>query len=211
MKWRPASTSASSYLDIHSVLVAKINNKSISIPIALEQSEQETIETLALIDSRAGGQFIDQNFVQKHRLPTRNLKQPITAYNVDGTLNKKGIISKYVEINININQQINNLWLMITGLGKQKVILGFPWLQEENPEIDWKFGTLTWKEETSTDNIEIRQIEPLNIPKPTLEDMECEDEYLNQTQNPLPEWVNQEHMVLHHLVVEEQLHNLEEL
>jgi len=76
---------------------------------------------------------------------------------------------------------------MITGLGKQKVILGFPWLQEENPEINWKSGTLTWKEEMSTDNIEIGQIKPLNIPKPTLEDMECEDEYLNQTQNPLPE------------------------
>jgi len=66
LKRRPASTSASPYLDIHSVLVAKVNNKSISIPIALEQSEQETVETLALIDSGAGGQFIDQNFVQKH-------------------------------------------------------------------------------------------------------------------------------------------------
>jgi len=203
--------SASPYLDIHSVLVAKVDNKSISIPIALEQSEQETVETSALIDSGAGGQFINQNFVQKHQLPTRNLEQPITAYNVDGTLNKKGTISKYVEINVNINQRINKLQLMITGLGKQKVILGFPWLQEENPEIDWKSGTLTWKEETSTDNIEIGQIEPLNIPKPTLEDTECEDEYLNQTQNPLLEWVNQEHTVLHHLVVEEQLQDLEEL
>jgi len=116
-----------------------------------------------------------------------------------------------VEINVNINKRINKLQLMITGLGKQKVILGFPWLQEENPEIDWKSGTLTWKEETSTDNIKIGQIEPLNTPKPILEDTECEDEYLNQTQNPLPEWVNQEHTVLHHLVVEEQLHDLEEL
>jgi len=58
-------------------------------------------------------------------------------------LNKKGTISKYVEINVNINQRISNLRLMITGLGKQKIILGFPWLQEENPEIYWKFATLT--------------------------------------------------------------------
>ena len=211
MKQRPASTSASPYLDIHSVLVARVDNKSISIPVALEQSEHKTVETLALIDSGAGGQFIDQKFVQKHRLPTQDLEQPITAYNVDGTLNKKGTISKYVEINVNINQRINKLRLMITGLGKQKVILGFPWLQEENPEIDWKSGTLTWKEEMSTDNIEIGQIEPLHIPKPTLENTECEDEYLNQTQNLLPEWVNQNHTVLHHMVVEEQLHDLEEL
>jgi len=55
LKQRPASTSASPYLDIHSVLVAKVDNKSISIPIALEQSEHKTVETLALIDSGAGG------------------------------------------------------------------------------------------------------------------------------------------------------------
>ena len=28
----------------------------------------------------------------------------------------------------------------VTGLGKQKVILGLSWLHEHNPEVDWKTG-----------------------------------------------------------------------
>ena len=33
----------------------------------------------------------------------------------------------------------------VTGLGKQKIILGFPWLHKHNPIIDWKKGEITWK------------------------------------------------------------------
>ncbi|KAF9522307.1 hypothetical protein CPB83DRAFT_777263, partial [Crepidotus variabilis] len=34
----------------------------------------------------------------------------------------------------------------VTGLGKQKVILGFPWLTDQNPDIDWRKGTLRWRD-----------------------------------------------------------------
>jgi hypothetical protein len=34
---------------------------------------------------------------------------------------------------------------MVTGLGKQKIILGFPWLNEHNPDIDWRTGKFTWR------------------------------------------------------------------
>jgi len=36
---------------------------------------------------------------------------------------------------------------LVTGLGKQEIILGLPWLKEENPDINWRKGTLTWREE----------------------------------------------------------------
>ena len=35
--------------------------------------------------------------------------------------------------------------LLVTGLGSQKIILGFPWLNEHNPDIDWKTGTFKWR------------------------------------------------------------------
>jgi len=38
----------------------------------------------------------------------------------------------------------------VTGLGNQKVILGFPWLKESNPTIDWKEGTASWKDRKTT-------------------------------------------------------------
>jgi hypothetical protein len=33
----------------------------------------------------------------------------------------------------------------VTGLGKQKIILGFPWLHKYNLIIDWKKGEITFK------------------------------------------------------------------
>jgi hypothetical protein len=33
----------------------------------------------------------------------------------------------------------------VTGLGKQRIILGFPWLHKYNPIINWKKGKITFK------------------------------------------------------------------
>jgi hypothetical protein len=33
----------------------------------------------------------------------------------------------------------------VTGLGKQEIILGLPWLHKHNPMIDWKKGEIAWK------------------------------------------------------------------
>ncbi len=31
---------------------------------------------------------------------------------------------------------------MLAGLGRQRVILGLPWLRDKNSHIDWKAGTI---------------------------------------------------------------------
>ena len=46
---------------ISNVLVADVVDKSILLPISLEH-EERTVETNALLDTGAGGIFIDQNF-----------------------------------------------------------------------------------------------------------------------------------------------------
>ena len=35
--------------------------------------------------------------------------------------------------------------LLITSLGNKSIILGLPWLVKENPDINWKDGTLQWR------------------------------------------------------------------
>ncbi|KDR65326.1 hypothetical protein GALMADRAFT_1367594 [Galerina marginata CBS 339.88] len=77
-----------------------IENKSISLPTTISipnQNDSETVKTSALLNSGAGGKFIDQNYVQKLDLRPRKLKGPLAVYNVDGTLNKKGTILHYVD------------------------------------------------------------------------------------------------------------------
>ena len=77
---------------------------------------------------------------------THKLEKPLQAYNVDGTKNKQGMIKYYVNLNLEINERKMPTELLVTGLGKERIILGFPWLQEQNPDINWNTGKFSWRE-----------------------------------------------------------------
>src|SRR5271168_133026 len=140
LKRRTESTSVSPYLDIYSVTIANVSRNSISIPINICSSKQ-TVETL--IDCGAGGAFIDQNFAKNFKV--KSLDEPVKAYNVDETENKKGTIKSYVDLKFQLGNKTFNERFYVTGLGKQRIILGFPWLHKHNPIIDWKKGEISWK------------------------------------------------------------------
>jgi len=54
----------------------------------------------ALLDSGAGGLFIDATFAKKNEFTLCDLPEPLNAYNMDGTLNKKGTITSYIEADL---------------------------------------------------------------------------------------------------------------
>jgi hypothetical protein len=85
--------SVSPYLDVYSVTIANTSQNSISVPINIGSSKQ-IVETL--IDSGAGGLFIDQNFAKNFEI--NYLDEPVKAYNMDGTENKQGLINAYVNL-----------------------------------------------------------------------------------------------------------------
>ena len=59
---------------------------------------------------------------------------------MDDTPNKQGTITQYVELYLTIHKRKRKQQL-VTGLGRQQIILGYPWLKEMNPLIDWEKGT----------------------------------------------------------------------
>ena len=74
------------------------------------------------------------------------------------------------------------------GLGKQKIILGFPWLHEHNPIIDWKKGEITWKPL----KIEWRRLfekgqRIKQARQPKIEEIIDEEEGKNHTTTPMEE------------------------
>ena len=140
---RTVSTSAPPRLDIHAV-TTKIHANTISLPVTIK-NEYRNVETFALIDSRAGGQFIHRDYTEQLGLSTQPLGKTITARNVDGTTNKTGTINSYVDLTMEINGKTTDVQLLVTGLGSQKIILGFPWLNKHNLDIDWKTGTFKWR------------------------------------------------------------------
>ena len=99
-----------------------------------------------MLNSGAGGIFIDRNYQQELGLPTRSLKDPIIVHNVDGTRNKKGVITDYVRIRLNVNDRSRTVIAHVTGLGKQRFILGYPWLRDWNPDVNWELGSLRWRD-----------------------------------------------------------------
>jgi len=69
-------TSVSPCLDIFNVSTAKIKSNSLFIPIQISgKTKKETVETLALIDSGAGGEFIDQNYAKNSGLDIQQLEK----------------------------------------------------------------------------------------------------------------------------------------
>jgi Retroviral aspartyl protease len=132
--------SVSPYLDIYSVTIANISRNSISVPINIGSSKQ-TVKTL--INSGAGGLFIDQNYAKNFDI--NYLDELVKAYNVDGTENKREMINACINLKFSVGERKFKEWFYVTGLRKQKIILGFPWLHKYKPIIDWKKGEVTFK------------------------------------------------------------------
>ena len=69
-------------------------------------------------------------------LPTQDLHIPAMAYNVDGTQNKCRQMTKFMNANLNFGDHIEQVKLYVSDIGKQNIILKYPWLKESNPIID---------------------------------------------------------------------------
>ena len=130
------------------VLVAPPNERTLRFPIKLLVGTQ-IVETSALIDSGATGNFIDLGLLSLTNFPLKKLSQPIGAFNVDRTPNRRGTILWKAHTHIVLLHGSNELDLMVVSLGRKQIILGMPWLRSVNPHIDWKSNTLSFKPSTS--------------------------------------------------------------
>jgi hypothetical protein len=80
----------------------------------------------ALINSGAMENFIDYRTAVRWRLNTKDLWQPCKVYNVDGTENQGGIISKSCVLCVRRGEQQIAQQFYVTNLGQDRVILGYP-------------------------------------------------------------------------------------
>jgi hypothetical protein len=94
--------------------------------------------TQALIDCGATGCFIDIKWAKLNNIPTRPLTNPIPVYNVNGTTNDTGTITDIADMILRYEQHSERTQLAVTHLGKQSLILGYNWLCNHNPEINWQ-------------------------------------------------------------------------
>src|SRR6202023_286163 len=102
----------------------------------------KSFDIKVLIDSGAGGTFIDKKFALQNRLALTPLNRKINAYNADGTKNSAGSIEHCVWLKVQIGKTKVHTRFLVTGLGEDRIILGLPWLKEINLKVDWEKGTI---------------------------------------------------------------------
>src|SRR3981189_2310334 len=115
------------------------SENSLNINVEIEMTDTAIKRnTSALVDCGATGLFVDTEYVRSNNLSTRRLTSPIPVYNVDGTANKAGAITEIADVILRYKGHAERTQFAVTSLGKQSMILGFTWLHEHNPEIDWQ-------------------------------------------------------------------------
>jgi len=114
---------------------------SIILPIEVSTTDTSEVHSIkALLDSGATGNFIDRDFVRTKGINTRSIFRPIPVYNVDSSPNEAGQISKVVDVVLRYKTHSERTLLVVSSLGRQNMILGYTWLKDHNPEVDWQTG-----------------------------------------------------------------------
>ena len=132
------------FVVISSTVTCDANENSIMCPAKLETEKSAMIDMKLMIDCGIEGDFINQTYAMLMGIKKMALAKPIMVKNIDGTINRMGTITHYVNVTLEISERKWNKQLYVTKLGKQRIILGIPWLKRENPDINWQTGTINW-------------------------------------------------------------------
>jgi len=117
-----------------------------SLVIKVEIQTMDTAEVKmgpALVDSEATLSFMSQSYVECNQLNTRKLTWPIPVHNMDSSLNEDGSITQIVDAILHIDGHSERTTFAVTNLSKLDIILGFTWIAEHNPEINWQTRKVT--------------------------------------------------------------------
>ncbi|KAF8679008.1 hypothetical protein AX14_004594 [Amanita brunnescens Koide BX004] len=104
----------------------------------------------ALLDSGCTGSCINEVFVDKHNIVTRELPKLIPVYNADGTPNANGMVTQMAQLRFTIGSHSELINFAVSTLDKNDIFLGHDWLQLHNLEIDWNQKILTFTQCPST-------------------------------------------------------------
>ena len=112
---------------------------SLLLPVEIGTMDTSELHSIkALLDSGATRSFIDRDFVHSKEINTQILSHNILVFNVDGSPNEAGQISKVIDILLCYKTHSERMLLAVSRLGKQSLILGYNWLKDHNPKVDWE-------------------------------------------------------------------------
>jgi len=126
---------------LFSISALNAQGTSLLLPVEIRTMDTSKLYSVkALLDSKATGSFINRDFIYSKGINTQTFLCNILVFNVDGSPNEAGQISEVMDILLHYKTYSERMLLAISGLGKQSLILGYNWLKDHNPKIDWEKG-----------------------------------------------------------------------
>ena len=91
-----------------------------------------------LADSGATDNSIHPKLLKRLGLGSQLLERPRKIWNIDGTTNKVGALTHCVDLEVRTGARQEIMRFLITGLGGEDFILGYPWLSTFKPKFRWR-------------------------------------------------------------------------
>ena len=114
------------------------NHNSVQIEFKFLSTTHGRAAESALLDSGATDNFVDHHTASRLQIHPKELPRPRLLHNVDGTENRTGKITQYCDLLVRCGEQETVQRFYLASLGKDRFILGFPWLSFFNPDINWR-------------------------------------------------------------------------
>src|SRR6202158_968983 len=121
------------------------NENSITVNVQTHMWHK-TANIEALLDSGATHNFINRRTVENLGLGIRKLPQPQVLRNADSTENKEGSITNFCNLWIKQGTTTRLQGFYVANMGRDRIILGYPWFRTFKPAFDWEKNTLLGEE-----------------------------------------------------------------
>jgi hypothetical protein len=120
-----------------------VNRRSMTVRVYVNSAGKRT-ETIALVDCGATENFIDTDHTYALRLPLTRLKTPREVFNMDKTPNRQGPITHYTDTAIRTGGRTRTMRFFLMHLGRNPLILRYPWFSGMEPRITWSKGWIDY-------------------------------------------------------------------
>ena len=95
-----------------------------------------------MLDSGATESFIHPRLIKEAKLKKNPLMKLRKVKNVNGTLNKAGAVTHMTMFKVRYQGKETCHKFLIADIGEDDIILGYPFFEGTNPNIDWTKGTI---------------------------------------------------------------------
>ena len=108
-----------------------------------------------LVESGATDNFIHPKLLWQLNLGSQLLERPWKIWNIDGTTNKADVLTRYINLEVCTGDRQEVMKFLVTDLGGEYLILGYPWLSTFEPKFRWRDAAI----DTSFLPINIRSVD----------------------------------------------------